>query len=59
MKDLKLYSDEKLILEIKADNSFAFDMLFKRNSKKFNNISNLINASKGVSEDILQDVHFI
>jgi hypothetical protein len=59
MKDLKLYSAEKPIQEIKADNLFAFEMLFKRKSKKLNNFSNLINALKGVSVDILQDVPFI
>ena len=59
MKNLKLYSDENLIPEIKADNLFAFDILFKRNSKKHNNFSNSFYASDRVSEDIFPEVHFI
>jgi hypothetical protein len=30
MKDFILYSDEELMQEIKADNMFAFDVLYKK-----------------------------
>ena len=34
MKDLILYSDEELMQEIKADNMFAFDALYKKYCKR-------------------------
>ena len=33
MKDFTLYSDKELMAELKADNMFAFDVLYKKNCK--------------------------
>jgi hypothetical protein len=34
MKDFVLYNDEELMQEIKADNMFAFDALYKKYCKR-------------------------
>lgn len=56
MKDFLLYSDEKLMQEIKADNMFAFDTLYKLYSKKLYQFSYSILKSKEESENIVQEV---
>ena len=59
MKDLELYNDENLMQEIKADNVYAFDILYKKYSKKLYNFSYSILKSKEESENVLQDVFFV
>ncbi len=56
MKDTILYSDEKLMLEIKAGNMIAFDALYKNYSKKLFNFAYSILKSQEESENIVQDV---
>jgi len=56
MKDFILYSDEKLMQEIKADNMFAFDTLYKNYSKKLYQFAYSILKSKEESENIVQEV---
>lgn len=56
MKDLTLYSDEELMLEIKADSMFAFDMLYKKYSKRIYKFSFSILKSAEESENVVQDV---
>ena len=56
MKDFILYSDEKLMQEIKADNMFAFDTLYKNYSKKLYQFAYSILKSNEESENIVQEV---
>lgn len=59
MKDLELYNDENLMQEMKADNVYAFDILYKKYSKNLYNFSYSILKSKEDSENVLQDVFFV
>lgn len=56
MEESILNSDEKLMKEIKADNMFAFDMLYKKYSKRLYKFSFSILKSQEESENIVQDV---
>jgi RNA polymerase sigma-70 factor, ECF subfamily len=56
MKDLILYSDEKLMQEIKADNMFAFDLLYKKYCKRVYKFGYSILKSPEESENLMQDV---
>ena len=56
MKDFILYSDEELMQEIKADNMFAFDALYKKYSKKLYKFGYSILKSPEESENLMQDV---
>lgn len=51
-----LYSDEKLMKEIKADNMLAFDVLYKKYSKRLFNFAYSILKSSQEAENLLQDV---
>jgi len=56
MKDIILYSDEELMQEIKADNMFAFDLLFRKYSKKLSKFGFSILKSTEDTENLIQDV---
>ena len=56
MKDFISYSDEELMQEIKADNMFAFDVLYKKYSKKVYKFGYSILKSTEESENLIQDV---
>jgi RNA polymerase sigma-70 factor (family 1) len=56
MKDYILYDDEKLMLEIKADNMFAFDTLYKKYSNRVYKFGYSILKSQTESENLTQDV---
>jgi len=56
MEESILNSDEKLMLEIKADNMFAFDVLYKKYSKRLYSFAYSILKSSEESENIVQDV---
>ena len=56
MKDFILYSDEELMQEIKADNMFAFDVLYKKYCKKVYKFGYSILKSQEESENLMQDV---
>jgi RNA polymerase sigma-70 factor, ECF subfamily len=56
MKDIILYSDEDLMQEIKADNMFAFDILYKKYCKKVYKFGYSILKSKEEAENLMQDV---
>jgi RNA polymerase sigma-70 factor, ECF subfamily len=56
MKDLKSYSDAELMQEIKADNMFAFDELYKKYSKRVYKFGYSILKTTEESEDLIQDV---
>jgi RNA polymerase sigma-70 factor, ECF subfamily len=56
MRDIISYSDEELMKEIKADNMFAFDVLYKKYSKKVYKFGYSILKSKIESENLIQDV---
>jgi RNA polymerase sigma-70 factor, ECF subfamily len=56
MKDFILYSDGELMQEIKADNMFAFDALFKKYSKRIFKFGYSILKSTEESENLIQDV---
>ena len=56
MADCVLYSDEQLIQEIKADNMFAFDGLYKKYCKKIYKFGYSILKSREDSENLVQDV---
>ena len=56
MKDIILYSDEHLMQEIKADNMFAFDLLYKKYCKKVYKFGNSILKSTEEAENLTQDV---
>jgi len=56
MKDFALYSDGELMREIKADNMFAFDVLYKKYSKRVYKFGHSILKSQEESENLMQDV---
>jgi RNA polymerase sigma-70 factor (family 1) len=56
MKDLIIYSDEELMQEIKADNMFAFDTLYKKYSKRVYKFGYSILKSQEETENLTQDV---
>jgi len=56
MEESILNSDEKLMQEIKADNMFAFDMLYFKYSKRLYKFAYSILKSAEESENIVQDV---
>jgi RNA polymerase sigma-70 factor (family 1) len=56
MKDIVLYSDEELMQEIKADNMFAFDILYKKYSKRIYKFGYSILKSTEDSENLIQDI---
>jgi len=56
MEESILNSDERLMQEIKADNMFAFDMLYKKYSKRLYKFAYYILKSPEESENIVQDV---
>jgi RNA polymerase sigma-70 factor (family 1) len=56
MKDSILYSDEELMQEIKADNMFAFDILYKKYSKRLYKFGFSILKSREEAENLIQDV---
>ena len=56
MKELTSYSDEELMHEIKADNMFAFDILYKKYCKRVYKFGYSILKSTEDSENLMQDV---
>ena len=56
MNDFVLYSDEELMQEIKADNMFAFDVLYKKYCKRVYKFGYSILKSPEDSENLMQDV---
>jgi len=56
VKEFILYSDQELMQEIKADNMIAFDILYKKYSRRLLKFSFSILKSREESENILQDV---
>ncbi len=56
MKDIISYGDVELMQEIKADNMFAFDVLYKKYSKKLYKFGYSILKSTEESENLIQDV---
>jgi RNA polymerase sigma-70 factor (family 1) len=56
MKDILLYGDAELMREIKADNMFAFDIIYKKYSKKVFKFGYSILKSTEESENLIQDV---
>ena len=56
MVDYCKYSDEDLMREIKADNMFAFDTLYKRYFKRLYKFAYLILKTHEDTENIIQDV---
>jgi RNA polymerase sigma-70 factor (ECF subfamily) len=56
MKDIISYSDEQLMQEIKADNMFAFDVLYKKYSRRLYKFGFSIIKSKEETENLIQDV---
>jgi RNA polymerase sigma-70 factor (ECF subfamily) len=56
MEEPIIYSDEKLMQEIKADNMFAFDMLYNKYCKRLYKFAYSILKSPEESENIVQDV---
>jgi RNA polymerase sigma-70 factor (family 1) len=56
MKDNILYSDEELMQEIKADNMFAFDILYKKYSNRLYKFGYSIIKSQEETENLIQDV---
>jgi RNA polymerase sigma-70 factor (ECF subfamily) len=57
VKDLFLYNDEELMMEIKADNMFAFDVLYRKYSKRLNKFGYSILKSREEAENLIQDVY--
>ncbi len=57
MTDFFSYSDEELMQEIKADNLLAFDILYKKYSKKLYKFAYSILKSTEDAENIIQDVY--
>lgn len=57
MKDYLLYSDEELMQEIKADNMFAFDVLYKKYSRRIYKFGFSILKSQEEAENLIQDVY--
>ena len=56
MKEFISYNDEELIQEIKADNMFAFDVLYNKYSKRLYKFGFSILKSPEESENLVQDV---
>ena len=56
MKDIISYSDEELVQEIKANNVFAFDQLYKKYCKKVYKFGYSILKTVEDSENLVQDV---
>lgn len=56
MKDLTSCSDDELMREIKADNMFAFDLLYRKYNKKLYKFGLSILKSTEESENLIQDV---
>lgn len=56
MEDSTLYNDEELMHEIKEGNMFAFDMLYRKYSKRIFNFAFSILKTVEESENIVQDV---
>ena len=56
MKDYNLYNDEELMKEIKADNMFAFDVLYKKYCKRVYKYGYSILKTSEESENLMQDV---
>jgi RNA polymerase sigma-70 factor (ECF subfamily) len=56
MKDLILNSDEELMKEVKADNMFAFDFLYKKYCKRIYKFGYTLLKSAEESENLMQDV---
>jgi RNA polymerase sigma-70 factor (ECF subfamily) len=56
MEESVINSDEKLMQQIKADNMFAFDMLYNKYSKRLYKFAYSILKSPEESENIVQDV---
>jgi len=57
MKDFLLYNDEELMRELKADNMFAFDMLYKKYCKRLYKFGYSILKSQDEAENLIQDVY--
>jgi RNA polymerase sigma-70 factor (ECF subfamily) len=57
MKEFVLYNDEELMQEIKADNMFAFDALYKKYSKRLYKFGYSILKSQEEAENLIQDVY--
>jgi hypothetical protein len=55
MKDYISFSDEKLMQEIKADNMFAFDILYKKYSSRLYKFGYSIIKSQEETENLIQD----
>ncbi|MFO7619688.1 MAG: RNA polymerase sigma-70 factor [Bacteroidales bacterium] len=56
MGEYGLFSDEKLMQEIKANNMFAFDILYKKYSKRLYFFGYSILKSQEETENLIQDV---
>ena len=56
MRDVISLSDSELMQEIKADNMFAFDVLYRKYSKKVYKFGYSILKSTEESENLIQDV---
>jgi len=56
MKDFFIYTDKELMQEIKADNMFAFDVLYKKYCKRLYKFGNNILKSNVDTENLIQDV---
>jgi RNA polymerase sigma-70 factor (ECF subfamily) len=57
MKEFVLYSDEELMQEIKADNMFAFDALYRKYSKRLYKFGYSILKTQEEAENLIQDVY--
>lgn len=56
MKEFVNYSDEELMLEVKADNMFAFDCLYRKYGKGIYGFALSILKSSEEAENIIQEV---
>jgi RNA polymerase sigma-70 factor (ECF subfamily) len=56
MKEFVNYSDEELMLEVKADNMFAFDCLYRKYGKRIYRFALSILKSSEEAENIIQEV---
>lgn len=56
MEESILNSDERLMQEIKADNMFAFDLIYKKYSKKLYKFGYSLLKSHEETENLVQDV---
>jgi len=57
MKEYDLHTDEDLMQEIKADNMFAFDVLYRKYSKRIYKFGFSILKSQEEAENLIQDVY--